>query len=90
MGEVQAGYIVGAIIPAILISILFYFDHTVSAHMAMLPEFNTRKESAYYYDLGLLGCMTAMCGLLGLPPVNGVLPQASQLSLKMLPHFTAP
>lgn len=75
MGQVPGSYIAGALIPALLIAILFYFDHTVSAQMAQLDEFNLQKPSAYHYDLFLLGWMTLSCGLLGLPPVNGVLPQ---------------
>ena len=75
MGEVPGTYIAGALIPALIIAILFYFDHTVSAQMAQLAEFNLRKPPAYHYDLFLLGWMTLLCGLLGLPPVNGVLPQ---------------
>ena len=75
MGQVPGSYIAGALIPALLIAILFYFDHTVSAQMAQLAEFNLQKPPAYHYDLFLLGWMTLLCGLLGLPPVNGVLPQ---------------
>lgn len=88
MTEVQIGYIFGAIIPALLMSILFYFDHTVSANMAMLEEFNVRKPSAYYYDLTLLGMETALLGLLGLPPVNGVLPQVWVLPLCLACYLT--
>ena len=76
MGKVPGSYVAGALVPALLIAILFYFDHTVSAQMAQLEEFNLQKPPAYHYDLFLLGWMTLLCGLLGLPPVNGVLPQA--------------
>lgn len=69
-------WIAGALVPAIIIVILFYFDHNVSSQMAQRPEFNLRKPATYNYDLALLGLMTLACGLLGLPPVNGVLPQA--------------
>lgn len=84
MGEVPGSYVAGALIPALLIAILFYFDHTVSAQMAQLDEFNLRKPPAYHYDLFLLGWMTLLCGLIGLPPVNGVLPQANHEPLKSL------
>ena len=80
MGEVPGTYIAGALIPALIIAILFYFDHTVSAQMAQLAEFNLRKPPAYHYDLFLLGWMTLLCGLLGLPPVNGVLPQVCRVA----------
>ena len=80
MGEVPGTYIAGALIPALIIAILFYFDHTVSAQMAQLAEFKLRKPPAYHYDLFLLGWMTLLCGLLGLPPVNGVLPQVCHVA----------
>ena len=75
MSQVPGTYIAAALIPALIIAVLFYFDHTVSAQMAQLEEFNLRKPPAYHYDLLLLGFMTLLCGLIGLPPVNGVLPQ---------------
>lgn len=75
MSELDGKWIAGAIVPAIIITILFYFDHNVSSQMAQRPEFNLRKPAAYHYDLLLLAVMTLACGLLGLPPVNGVLPQ---------------
>lgn len=83
MSRVPGPYIAGALIPAILIVILFYFDHTVSAQMAQLEEFGLQKPPAYHYDLFLLGWMTLLCGLIGIPPVNGVLPQVG-ISLALL------
>ena len=56
-------------------AVLFYFDHSVSSQLAQTANFNLRKPSAYSYDFYLLGGMTMACGLLGIPPVNGVLPQ---------------
>ena len=56
-------------------AVLFYFDHSVSSQLAQTANFNLRKPSAYSYDFYLLGSMTLACGLLGIPPVNGVLPQ---------------
>lgn len=76
MASLEGKWIAGALVPAIIIVILFYFDHNVSSQMAQRPEFNLRKPATYNYDLLLLGFMTLACGLLGLPPVNGVLPQA--------------
>ncbi|KAK9842830.1 hypothetical protein WJX74_003059 [Apatococcus lobatus] len=76
MKDVPPAYIAAALIPALLITVLFYFDHSVSSLLAQQTRFNLRKPPTYSWDLALLGLMTAMCGLLGLPPVNGVLPQA--------------
>uniref|UniRef100_A0A7N0ZTV1 Bicarbonate transporter-like transmembrane domain-containing protein n=1 Tax=Kalanchoe fedtschenkoi TaxID=63787 RepID=A0A7N0ZTV1_KALFE len=76
MGKVPTGYILAAIVPAIMIAGLYFFDHSVASQMAQQKEFNLKKPSAYHYDMFLLGVMTLACGLLGLPPSNGVLPQS--------------
>lgn len=76
MGEVDAGLIAAAAVPGFIITALFYFDHNVSSQLAQQKEFDLKKPAAYSYDFFLLGIMTLMCGLLGIPPVNGVLPQA--------------
>ncbi|KEH35928.1 boron transporter-like protein [Medicago truncatula] len=76
MWKVPVVYIFGAIIPALMIAGLYFFDHSVASQMAQQKEFNLQKPSAYHYDVFLLGIMTLICGLLGLPPSNGVLPQS--------------
>ncbi|KAG2432811.1 hypothetical protein HXX76_008545 [Chlamydomonas incerta] len=76
MGEVPGPYIAAALLPAFVIAVLFYFDHSVSSLMAQQPEYGLARPPAFAYDLALLAALTAGCGLLGLPPVNGVLPQA--------------
>ncbi|KAI4376918.1 hypothetical protein MLD38_014623 [Melastoma candidum] len=76
MAKVPFGYICAAIIPAVMIAGLYFFDHSVASQMAQQKEFNLRKPSAYHYDILLLGLMTLLCGLLGVPPSNGVLPQS--------------
>ncbi|KAJ1413425.1 Bicarbonate transporter, C-terminal [Sesbania bispinosa] len=76
MGKVSPAYIFAAFIPALMIAGLYFFDHSVASQMAQQKEFNLRKPSAYHYDILLLGFMTLLCGLIGLPPSNGVLPQS--------------
>ncbi|GAA0143535.1 secondary carrier transporter [Lithospermum erythrorhizon] len=76
MVKVPVGYILAAFIPAVMIAGLYFFDHSVSAKMAQPKEFNLKNPPAYHYDLLILGFMTLICGLLGLPPSNGVIPQA--------------
>ncbi|XP_051151616.1 boron transporter 4-like isoform X2 [Andrographis paniculata] len=76
MGNVPAGYVFAAIIPAMMIAGLYFFDHSVAAQMAQQKEFNLQNPPAYHYDLLVLGFTTLICGLLGLPPSNGVLPQS--------------
>ena len=74
--DVPASQIAVAIVPAIIITVLFFFDHNVSAQLAQTEDFNLKKPSAYHYDFLLQGINTLLLGLLGLPPTNGVLPQA--------------
>ncbi|CAN7006729.1 unnamed protein product [Brassica oleracea var. botrytis] len=76
MLDVPIVYIIGAFIPASMIAVLYYFDHSVASQLAQQKEFNLRKPSSYHHDLLLLGFLTLMCGLLGVPPSNGVIPQS--------------
>lgn len=81
-------YIIGAVIPATMIAVLYYFDHSVASQLAQQKEFNLRKPPSYHYDLLLLGFLTLMCGLIGVPPANGVIPQSPMhtKSLATLKH----
>lgn len=81
-------YILGAFIPATMIAVLYYFDHSVASQLAQQTEFNLRKPPSFHYDLLLLGFLTLMCGLLGIPPANGVIPQSPMhtKSLATLKH----
>ncbi|KAF2304794.1 hypothetical protein P3X46_015013 [Hevea brasiliensis] len=76
MLNVPIFYIIGAFIPATMIAVLYYFDHSVASQLAQQEEFNLRKPPSYHYDLLLLGFLTLMCGLIGIPPSNGVIPQS--------------
>ncbi|CAN7119833.1 unnamed protein product [Brassica rapa subsp. narinosa] len=76
MWKVPPLFILAAFIPAIMIAGLYFFDHCVSAQMAQQKEFNLKNPPAYHYDIFILGIMTLICGLLGLPPSNGVIPQS--------------
>ncbi|KAJ4953879.1 hypothetical protein NE237_030711 [Protea cynaroides] len=76
MGSVPPIYIFAAIIPAVMIAGLYFFDHSVASQMAQQKEFNLKNPSAYHYDILLLGVMVLVCGLIGIPPSNGVLPQS--------------
>lgn len=134
MLDVPVLYIIGAFIPATMIAVLYYFDHSVASQLSQQKEFNLRKPSSYHYDLLLLGFLvckgkialdlhilnfvfwvlsssfflfffliinrdflysslallwqTLMCGLLGIPPSNGVIPQSPMhtKSLATLKH----
>lgn len=88
MLKVPPVYIVGAFIPATMIAVLYYFDHSVASQLAQQKEFNLKKPSSYHYDLLLLGLLVILCGLIGIPPSNGVIPQSPMhtKSLATLKH----
>ncbi|XP_058084149.1 probable boron transporter 2 isoform X1 [Magnolia sinica] len=88
MLDVPILYIVGAFIPATMIAVLYYFDHSVASQLAQQKEFNLRKPPSFHYDLLLLGFMVILCGLIGIPPANGVIPQSPMhtKSLATLKH----
>ncbi|KAI5683396.1 hypothetical protein M9H77_04624 [Catharanthus roseus] len=88
MLDVPPLYIVGAFIPATMIAVLYYFDHSVASQLAQQKEFNLKKPASYHYDLLLLGFLTLICGLIGIPPSNGVIPQSPMhtKSLATLKH----
>ncbi|CAH9069042.1 unnamed protein product [Cuscuta europaea] len=88
MVHVPPLYIIGAFIPATMIAVLYYFDHSVASQLAQQKEFNLRKPSSYHYDLLILGFLVIICGLIGIPPSNGVIPQSPMhtKSLATLKH----
>lgn len=57
MVRVPAVHVFTAIIPAMMIAALYFFDHSVAAQMAQQKEFNLKNPSAYHYDVFLLGLM---------------------------------
>ncbi|KAJ6781938.1 hypothetical protein PWT90_04096 [Aphanocladium album] len=61
---------------AVLLTILFWFDHNVSSLIAQGSEFPLRKPAGFHWDLFLLGLTTGVAGILGLPFPNGLIPQA--------------
>ncbi|KAM3316247.1 hypothetical protein ACQJBY_034402 [Aegilops geniculata] len=74
--SVPPAYIFAAIVPALMVAGLYFFDHSVASQLAQQQEFNLKKPSAYHYDILVLGFMVLLCGLIGIPPANGVLPQS--------------
>jgi hypothetical protein len=57
MMNVPILYIIGAIIPATMITVLYYFDHSIASQLSQQKEFNLRKPPSFHYDLLLLGFM---------------------------------
>ena len=61
---------------AVLLTVLFWFDHNVSSLIAQGTEFPLAKPAGFHWDIFLLGATTGVAGLLGLPFPNGLIPQA--------------
>ena len=76
LGEVDGWLIAASIVPGAIIAVLYYFDHNISSKLAQQKEYHLKKPPAYHYDFLLLAAMTVLCGLLGLPPANGAIPQS--------------
>ncbi|KAL9050593.1 MAG: hypothetical protein Q9162_006551 [Coniocarpon cinnabarinum] len=74
--ELPVAWVFAAIVPGLIITILFFFDHEVSSIICTGDRYGTKKPPGFAWDIVLLGCTTAMCGILGIPPANGLLPQA--------------
>lgn len=84
MGSVPGWAVAAALPPAAVVAVLFYFDHSVSAQVAVSVvedgadkgRHARPKPVCYSWDLLLLALSTLAAGVAGLPPTNGVLPQA--------------
>lgn len=76
LGDVPGAQVAVALIPALIITVLFFFDHNVSSQLAQTEDFNLKKPPAYHYDFFLVGLITLTMGLLGMPPPNGAIPQS--------------
>ncbi|EFW20338.1 hypothetical protein D8B26_003266 [Coccidioides posadasii str. Silveira] len=61
---------------AMLLTILFWFDHNVSSLIAQGTEFPLRKPAGFHWDIFLLGLTTGIGGIMGIPFPNGLIPQA--------------
>ncbi|EON64442.1 hypothetical protein W97_03673 [Coniosporium apollinis CBS 100218] len=69
-------WVFAALVPGFIITVLFFFDHEVSSIICTIDRYGTRKPGGFAWDIVLLGTTTALCGILGIPPANGLLPQA--------------
>ena len=74
--DIGAKGILGAIIPGLMFFLLFIIDHNVSSILTQAPKYNLKKPAAYHWDFFVLGITFLPCAILGLPPGNGLIPQA--------------
>ena len=74
--NIEVGDVFLAIPFAILLTFLFYFDHNVSSLMCQSKEYPLKKPASFHWDFLLLGLTTGFAGIMGIPPPNGLIPQA--------------
>lgn len=73
---IDAKGIFGALFPAFMLYLLFFIDHNISSILTQAPKYNLTKPPTYHWDFFVLGLTIIPCGLLGLPPGSGLIPQA--------------
>lgn len=74
--DLPVGDVFLAIPFALLLTILFYFDHNVSSLICQASEYPLKKPASFHWDFFLLGITTGVSGILGIPAPNGLIPQA--------------
>lgn len=74
--NISVGNVFLAIPFALLLTVLFYFDHNVSSLICQGTEFPLKKPASFHWDFFLLGITTGLAGILGIPAPNGLIPQA--------------
>ncbi|KAK7420663.1 hypothetical protein QQX98_002658 [Neonectria punicea] len=84
--ELPVEWVFLSIIPGAIVTVLFYFDHEISSIICTVERYGTKKPGGYAWDVALLGTTTIICGILGIPPANGLLPQAP-LHSESLMHY---
>ena len=82
--QLPVPWIFAAMVSGFIITILFFFDHEVSSIICTTDRYGIRKPRGFAWDIILLGTTTALCGILGIPPANGLLPQAPLHSESLL------
>lgn len=73
---ITVGHVFLAFPFAILLTLLFVFDHNVSSLMCQDTKYRLKKPAAFHWDFFLLGVTTGLSGILGIPAPNGLIPQA--------------
>ncbi|KAI9684807.1 MAG: hypothetical protein M1829_000182 [Trizodia sp. TS-e1964] len=82
--QLPVNWVFLAIIPGFIITVLFFFDHEVSTIICTIDRYGTKKPGGFAWDIVLLGLTTALSGVLGIPPANGLIPQAPLHSESLL------
>ncbi|ODQ80387.1 hypothetical protein BABINDRAFT_161334 [Babjeviella inositovora NRRL Y-12698] len=74
--KISVGDVFLAIPFAILLTLLFYYDHNISSLICQASKYPLKKPASFHWDFCLLGITTGVAGILGIPAPNGLIPQA--------------
>jgi hypothetical protein len=53
--------------PALLLTVLVFLDHNITARIVNSPDHHLQKGESYHWDLGIVGLLVAVCSMFGLP-----------------------
>ncbi len=67
----------------LILAVLFLTDHSISSAMAQTPAMQTRKGSAYHWDLLVASGLCVVSSLFGLPWINASVPHAPMHTLAL-------
>jgi hypothetical protein len=67
LGDIEISYIFIAIIPALLLSILMYLEMNIIGRIVNRQEKKLQKGPSYHYDLFILGILSIVTSVFGLP-----------------------
>eukprot|EP00597_Dinobryon_sp_UTEXLB2267_P018548 CAMPEP_0201107364 /NCGR_PEP_ID=MMETSP0812-20130820/56166_1 /ASSEMBLY_ACC=CAM_ASM_000668 /TAXON_ID=98059 /ORGANISM="Dinobryon sp., Strain UTEXLB2267" /LENGTH=337 /DNA_ID=CAMNT_0047368183 /DNA_START=347 /DNA_END=1356 /DNA_ORIENTATION=+ len=88
LGALPLWAIAVSFISGLIITVLFAFDHNISSLMAQAPEYHLKKGTYFHFDFLVLGLCLVITGLLGLPPVSGMIPHSFLHSRSLIMEVT--
>lgn len=65
--KMHVGWVFAAIIPALFIGILLFMETELTGVLLTKKEYRLKKGAGFNLDLFLMGLLTFLCSLLGLP-----------------------
>eukprot|EP00127_Corallochytrium_limacisporum_P005241 Clim_evm58s201 gene=Clim_evmTU58s201 len=74
--SINVEHIFLALIPGLLLTTLFFLDQNISSILVNDPNNKLLKGNAYHLDMLCIGCMVALCSILGIPWVHAALPHS--------------
>jgi mannitol/fructose-specific phosphotransferase system IIA component (Ntr-type) len=67
LGDAPPWVRLGAVVPAVLVTVLMFLDQNITARLVDSPDHNLQDGEAYHLDLFVVGALLGICSLFGLP-----------------------